>query len=385
MTTSCPTCGSNRSHPLLALEQVPVLCNRLYEDAEDAAGADHAAIELYVCGTCATTWNAVFEPARLAYEPGYENSLYGSPTFRRYSDRLVRRLTDTYDLQGAFVVELGCGDARFLVDLCKHAGARGAGVDPSYQGPAEPAPDVTVHRTESIHPDRPPRLIVFRHVLEHVADPVAFLREARAMAGPATAIYCEVPDASTMFADSGVWDVIYEHPLYFTRASVTTALHRAGLEVTRAVSDYDGQFLCVDAAPGRPGDDPEAAADVAAARAFGRRAGDAIRTWQTRLSTWMDEGRRVALWGMGSKGTTFLSLVPAAGGLSHLVDVNPAKQGRHPPGSTTPISAPADLRDGPPDTVIVANPAYLGEIAASLESLGVPARCLPLWEPSRDT
>lgn len=56
--------------------------------------------------------------------------------------------------------------------------------------------------------------VTCQHVLEHVADPAALLRDIRVAleAGdrPATC-YVEVPDGAYMLEHAAVWDVIYEH------------------------------------------------------------------------------------------------------------------------------------------------------------------------------
>ncbi|HEV2273057.1 MAG TPA: hypothetical protein VGR96_02760 [Acidobacteriaceae bacterium] len=88
----------------------------------------------------------------------------------------------------------------------------------------------------------------------------------------------------------------------------------------------------------------------------------------------MSGKRRVALWGAGAKGVTFLNVVPGARQIDSVVDRNPRKRGMYVPGTGRRISAPEELERNPPELVITLNPAYVAEIQAMLADLGVSAQ-----------
>ncbi|MFD0980279.1 methyltransferase, partial [Tropicimonas aquimaris] len=54
-----------------------------------------------------------------------------------------------------------------------------------------------------------------------------------------------------------------------------------------------------------------------------------------------------------------------------VIDINPYKQNRFLPGTGIQVMTPQALATTPPDTVIVMNPVYLGEISSSLAGLGL--------------
>ena len=62
--------------------------------------------------------------------------------------------------------------------------------------------------------------------------------------------------------------------------------------------------------------------------------------------------------------------------LAAVVDVNPRKWGRYLPVTAHRVDAPETLTQLRPSSVIITNPAYRGEIAASLARLGVEAELL---------
>ena len=53
----------------------------------------------FLCIQCGHTFNRAFKPAAMQYGEQYENSLYFSPRFRRYSEQLVVRLTTQFELR----------------------------------------------------------------------------------------------------------------------------------------------------------------------------------------------------------------------------------------------------------------------------------------------
>ena len=82
---------------------------------------------------------------------------------------------------------------------------------------------------------------------------------------------------------------------------------------------------------------------------------------------------RLALWGAGSKGVTFLNVADRDHRVEAVFDVNPRKQGRHVAGSGQRILAPAELSTAEPETVLVMNPLYTLEIEELVRESGVDA------------
>ena len=82
-------------------------------------------------------------------------------------------------------------------------------------------------------------------------------------------------------------------------------------------------------------------------------------------------GKRVAVWGGGSKCVSFLTTNGLGEEVAQVIDINPFKQGKYLPGTGHPVSAPDSLQEAPPDTVIVMNPVYLSEIGAQLSAMGL--------------
>jgi SAM-dependent methyltransferase len=392
----CPVCARPGPSPVLTIPRAPVLCNRVWPTREAALDAPVAPISLHFCEGCGHLFNGTFDAWRVEYGPHYNNSLHGSGHFRSFANQLAQALCARYALRGKRVVEIGCGQGDFLRLLCAHGDNTGIGFDPSISSsvnlPEERLTLVAEPYIASATTNLTPDLVCCRHLLEHLDDPVGFLsRVRRACAQPSgTPVYFEVPNALWTLKDGGVWDILYEHCGYFTPPSLHRAFVAAGFTVCSVEPAYQGQFLTIHAiahpepAPRRRG--AETAWPPAELQtwvdSFAQRFDAALVDWGRRLHDYQRRSAPVAAWGAGSKGITFVNLVPGAEGIGTLVDVNPRKQGGYAPGTGHPIVAPPDLADAPPHTVIVMNPIYVDEIRQHLSSIHLAPEVLAVQPTS---
>lgn len=387
MTDICPVClGSVAAEVFTSPRPLPVFCNALLPSEAQATSAPRAPIRLLVCSTCSHIWNADFDEQAVAYDTGYENSLHFSGTFSAFAEQLARRLVDDHRLTGRSVVEIGSGKGDFLALLLEAGVGTATGYDPSYNGERDDTlanPRVTV--VPYVFPSDPGSLaadlVCARHVLEHVSRPPGLLGSlATAVGSTRTVLYAEVPDGGYLLRTSALWDVIYEHPHHFTAPSMYRLLDDAGFGVIRLGTAFADQYLWAEGRAGSPSRIPtptDAVAKLlASAEGFAHAAERLVAYWSVQLATYRIEGRSVALWGAGSKGVTFLNLVPGGETVDVVVDINPRKHGRYVPGTGQEVVPPAALAAAAPDVVLVMNPVYAAEIAARLDELGVPAQAV---------
>lgn len=386
LPSRCRVCGDRDLSGFLDLAGVPVTTGSLAASEAEALSVPRGRIDLAWCSRCAMIENRAFDPELVAYTPSYEASLHFSPEFQRYARSLADRLIQRYSLFDRQVIEVGCGKGEFLRLLCEHGPNRGLGFDPSYGGEQDSwasggSMRVLAEMYSQAHSQEEVDLVCARHVLEHVIDPGHFLRGLRrAMGDRKVPLYLEVPDARFVFGSGKIWDVIYEHCSYFAPTALVRVVEDAGFEVTEVDSSFGGQYLYLEAvstggwaAPATPTPTPTPAAGVAEVAglvaSFGRARAREEERWRSAIPA----GRRVALWGAGSKGITFLNTLPPDARVDAVVDLNPRKWGRHVPGSGQRVIGPDELGHYRPDLVLVANPIYLGEIRAELAGRGIDA------------
>lgn len=338
-----------QARSLYRLPGLPVLQNRVYDTPDQALACPRGVMDLIQDMDTGLIRNAAFDPSLLVYDENYQNEQAVSQVFRDHLDAVAGIVADCFG--DVSLVEIGCGKGRFL-ELLRSRGMRVTGIDPAYEGTA---PDV-------IRAPFSPGLgiraqgVILRHVLEHIPDPVGFLQGVAAANGGGGLVYIEVPCLDWIARHRAFFDIYYEHVNYF-RLEDLTALFGA---VRASGRLFGGQYLYV-------------AADLASLRRPRRRPGDefslpgdflAAVNRSARLLAGRG-GRRAAVWGGSSKGVVFSLLMRQRGlGIDHVIDINPAKQGRHLAATGLKVDAPESvllsLREG--DLIFVMNSNYYDEI-----------------------
>ncbi len=385
---TCPACDHPSMSVFFEIEAAPVLCNVLWSTRAEALEAARAPIRLGYCEACEFVYNLAFDPSVVEYSVGYENSLHCSPHFQHYAFELVDELIERYGLRNKDIVEIGCGQGEFLNLLCRRGRNRGVGFDPSFheQPGVELAVDVSIkraHFTEN-QARRSADLICCRHVLEHIARPLEMLSEVRRSVDDNVnaLVFFEVPNGLWTLEELGIWDIIYEHCSYFVPVSLRRLFERAGFEVLNARARYGGQFITIEARPsiGRPHHHKVAECGTTISNAVDSFAGvyeRMVSAWQSRLRSLAARGERVAVWGAGSKGVSFLNVMQVSyDEVPIVVDLNPQKHLKYVAGTGQKVIAPDTLMDHRPTSIIVMNPLYRDEIRRTLGELGIEAQLL---------
>ncbi len=375
---ACRVCGAHTGEVLLEFAHVPVNCSELHHSSTDAIGAATAPLCLVLCPTCGYVCNQAFDPDVLTYDAAYENALDFSPSFREYLGALAVDLTARHDLHGRTIIEVGCGQGSFLEALCAGNRNRGFGFDPSFRADLD-MPDSVQIFTELFDPATATRradLYCARHVLEHIPEPLDFLRNLRpAVAEGDATLYVEVPAGEAVFGGDAGFDLVYPHVSYFSAPALVGLLGRAGYVVDRVDHRFGGQYLSVEARAASTPAPPVPAADIAAfaheARGAAARLERVLDEARARIDAAGVRGRQTALWGAGAKAVTFMALLDRR--VDAVVDINPRKLGSFMPGSGVVIDAPVSLATRRPEFVFVLNPMYRDEIAAMLVADGVDA------------
>ncbi|MGO4726605.1 MULTISPECIES: class I SAM-dependent methyltransferase [unclassified Inquilinus] len=383
----CIVCGGADVVGLIQLISVPVICTQLWRSASEARKVARADIDLVGCRGCGHVFNAVFDPARITYEANYENSLMASPRYRQFTDAIIERLFAAYDLKGRTVVEIGCGRGEFRHILCQRGIRTGIGFEPSRPSETVSVDGAMMRFISSVFdPALAPHAdaVCTRHVLEHLPRPVDLLRAIRkAYAScPAQVLFIEVPNGGFMLDQLGIWEFLYEELSYFTPSSLANMLRLAGLGIERIEPAFGGYLLIAEAICG-PHDARHPASSPAVAEnfhTFGARYTATVTAWRE----WMDlarrQGKRLALWGGGSKGITFLNLLDRNGQhvVQHVIDINPLKTGTFTAGTGHQIVPPAALKDSPPDAILLMNPEYETEVRRALRDLNIAVQLIPV-------
>jgi hypothetical protein len=328
---------------LYRIEQLPVFQNRMYESAAEAQNCPRGDVRLVQNTATGLIYNADFRPELLHYDENYQNEQAVSPLFREHLDKVAAIVERTMGRKG--LIEVGCGKGYFLETMAAR-GVEIAGFDPAYEG-SNPlirrhafAPGVGM----SAHG------LVLRHVLEHMADPFAFLEQLRDANGGKGLIYVEVPCFDWIATHRAWFDIFYEHVNYFRLSDFSRMFSR----IVESGHLFGGQYLYVIA------DLSSLQEPKADTNDFVSLPGD----FQRGVTVDITNGP-VAMWGGASKGVIFSLLRSRLGRpVDMVIDINPAKQGKYLPGTGLLVhSAEEGLAALPRgSTIYVMNSNYYEEI-----------------------
>ncbi|MGK9236311.1 class I SAM-dependent methyltransferase [Inquilinus limosus] len=382
LDSACPSCGGRVGASFYDLPAIPTNSCLLINDREAARDFPVAPLRLSCCPDCGFIFNAAWEASRTVYSDAYEETQGFSPTFNAFHERLARDLIARHDLHGKRVVEIGCGKGEFLALLCRLGDNDGVGYDPSFvpgrldaaaTGRARFIREFFDEQTGPVSCD----FLCCKMTLEHIPDVGRFIGMIRrALDGQAdTRVFFQVPNARRVLQDVAFWDIYYEHCSYFTAQSLSNLFERSGFAVDRVWTDYDDQYLMIEARPASTRMPISARADAVAEiqqgiEEFRQNVGTAITTWRRYLKDMAAAGRRTVLWGSGSKAVAFLTTLGLDGEVASVVDINPFRHGRYLPTTGHEIVSPDELSTIPPDLVVIMNPVYRDEIRRMLRTQG---------------
>lgn len=168
----------------------------------------------------------------------------GRALIRRYGVPAdLRAVVDTGLAADAAVLDVGCGSGALLLDLRAAGFSRVAGVDPFVARTIRYPNGVTVWRRTLAEHDGHYALVMMHHSLEHMADPLGALREARRLLDPGGLLVVRVPVASTYaWRTYGAHWVQLDAPRHIFIPSdhgLRVLAHRAGFVVDRVAYDSD--------------------------------------------------------------------------------------------------------------------------------------------------
>ena len=343
--------------------------------------------DLYLafCKSCGFIQNVVFDATVHEYSTRYEETQGFSPTFKKFATELVDGIVERHDLRNKSVLEVGCGKGEFLVLMCEAGNNRGIGIDPGYV--PERTTSEAASRIQFIqdfysekYTHLPADLVACRHTLEHIHETRKFLEMIRRSIGPRmeTVVFFELPDVERILKDQAFEDIYYEHCSYFTLGSLARLFRLTGFEVTRLEKGFGDQYLLIEA---RPSDNAADQAPLPNEETIEQLARDVdrftlevpsiVKDWKKEFGEHQAEGRKVVLWGSGSKAVSFMTTTGIRNELEYVVDINPYRHGKFMPGTGHEIVAPSFLEEYRPDAVVVMNEIYVDEIRTDLRGMGL--------------
>lgn len=335
---------------IFRINDVPAYQNKMFESQDAARNCPSGNITLVQDMKTGLVFNTEYDHNMLSYDQSYQNEQGHSSIFHTHMNEVLEKID--LHFSGKNILEIGCGKGGFL-DLLRQRGHDAKGIDPAYEGDAPYIYKQHFDTSSNINAD----VIILRHVLEHIPQPLEFLRAIAAANGGQGNIYIEVPCLDWIIQRRAWFDIFYEHVNYFR----LTDFNRM-FDVTYDMGHlFGGQYIYVIAElsslqnPGSWG--PVEAVNFP---------GDFLRELEKPLEKPSKSAKRI-IWGAAAKGVMFSYHMTSRGlPLDFSIDINPAKQGRFLGGSALPILSPASglARLSAGDDIFVMNSNYIDEISS---------------------
>jgi len=357
VSTTCPACGHHVAAPFYDGGKQPLATVGWPKTSDEARGMPVLPLDFVRCTACGHVFNASFDYSQVPYaKVEYLTFNRGSlwmDFLQSVAAEVRRRLPPA-----PVVVEIGYGDGGFLDALSADCPrGRFIGFDP-HGAPAAQGSRLELRRElfdpgshlAALRPD----LIVSRHVLEHLSDPLGFVQHislAAACLDQRPLMYLEVPCIDRALETGRTEDFFYEHNSHFTTASLCRMLDRTGARLETLGHGYDGEVVYAFVRLEARG---ELVRNGLAALDFLAQAERARKTISAQLTSLYESGKRVAFWGGTGRAAAFINSHGAdAERFPIVVDSDAKKAGTYVPGAGQLIRFRDWLVDNPVEVIVI--------------------------------
>jgi len=298
-----------------------------------------------------------------------------SAEMRAFREAQFAAFVSRFALAGRKAIEIGCGRGEYL-SVLNAAGAAGHGLEHAEASVAAcVAQGLRVTRgfvdtADQLLPDAPFHAFLILNFLEHLPDPGGTLRGIGNNLADDGVGLVEVPNFDAILRERQFAEFMSDHLLYFTAATLTTALTINGFDVLECSEQFHGYILSAVVRK-------RAALDLSAFDTQQSRQREQVHAFIRRFGP-----RRVAVWGAGHQALAIMALLDLGSSIRYVVDSAPFKQGKFTPATHIPIVAPEQLASDPVDAVIVIAGGYADEVARTVRAKYDPGLKVAIWRES---
>ena len=357
MAPLCRICHSELGSPLLKLEKVPAVAQRMPATPAELAADKGVDLTLCQCPACGVLQHTA-PPV-----PYFREVLRASGVSEAMKRFRLEQFSDwvrQYGLEGKKVFEAGCGRGEYLA-LMAQCGVDAVGVE---YGPEavdfcrkqglDAVRDFFETGDEKL-PGAPFDGFFVLNFLEHIPDLPAFLRGIRNNLRPGAPGLVEVPNLDMILRNSLLTEFSTEHIYSFTAETLTGILQSHGFTVRCCRSVWHDYILSAEVV--RRGE-----CDLSGCADSRERLDRELRAFLARC-------RKTAFWGAGHQALTALALAGMTPEkICFVVDSSPEKQGHFTYTTHIPVVPPDHLAASDADSVIVACGGYSDEVVSILRN-----------------
>lgn len=352
--TRCRGCGDDDARPVLDLGLQP-LCNRFV-----SRPGDPEFLHPMVVGSCASCGLVQLIGELVPADemrPRVDWITYREP--EKHLDHLAQQVAELPGLTaGSTAVGVSFKDDSLLTRLRERLGARTYRLDASRDlgiKASGAGVETIQHHLNEVTASRIAHfrgradIVVARHILEHAHEPHALVDALFQLARPGGYVLLEAPDC-TRGLDHGDASTLWEeHAIYLTPGTFRSLSYASRLETVLSLtipSEPEGLVIGVfRRSPDGIARERSGGADLERGDRFAQR----LQRLRRVAASQLRGHGRVALFGAGHLGCTFVDLLDLKDAVEFFVDDHPQKRGRFMPGNHLPIRGSEELISRRPD------------------------------------
>lgn len=242
----CPLCNFSDSIPVITYDEYPIYIKPIPFEYRDKVPLAPLIIKL--CKKCDFVFQEVvldIDEIHEIYDTIYES--YHSPVISGIGSSLAHDflnfLEQNINLDNKDTFEIGCYDGYFLSLMRDKHSCNVLGCDPSPGNQIAKTIGIEViddyFSPEFFH--KTFEIIILRGVLEHVINPISFLKNVGEVLSINGIIAIEVPNVKYSLKNRVIGDFYHEHISYFAKNSLINCLNLSGFETIKI--DDTGYYI----------------------------------------------------------------------------------------------------------------------------------------------
>lgn len=385
-SATCPACGHHVAVSFYDGGEAPLTTLAWPKSAKQAQAMEKLPLEFVRCIDCGHVYNRAFRYEKVPYSDK-PNLMYNKGALWQRHLEITHELILAQLPAKPMVVEIGAGDGHFIKSLAKlRPAGRYIAFDPNglMTNTGDTSDGLVEFYAELFDPathmaEFKPDLIICRHMLEHLENPLGFIQSlsfAAAWEGLHTALFIEVPCIDRAFETGRTVDFFYEHNSHFTTESLRRLFVRSNAQVHVLERGYEDEVVYGYA---RLGIGQEGRKLTQESVGFYTKAQVVDADVKAQLDALADRGATVAFWGGTGKAASFINRYGAdAKRFPVVVDSDLDKVGTYVPGTGQLIQAPGVLLEHPVEVIVITTQWRAQDIALEIERRGIQCASLLL-------
>jgi len=246
---TCPACSYHVAVTFIDPYTQPLVAVAWPESESEAKQMKRLPLSFVRCVDCGHVYNKDFTYEEVPYSKKPNLMFNKGITWTSHLVQTADMLLG-YLKEGSTVVEIGCGEGHLIRHMAKkRSDCQFVGFDPNasfetdglFEGRNELF--VPEQHLEELRPD----LIISRHVMEHLINPLGFLQSIQFNASRhdlRMRIYIETPCIDRALETGRVADFYFEHNSHFTTGSFTRMIQRTSNEIDVLTHSYNREVIC---------------------------------------------------------------------------------------------------------------------------------------------